>query len=197
LRFNNLSTIDKIRTIIVLTLLSTLIWAVNYQTAQEVLKPRILHIEIAHAEMASTQIEEKAASSVNKSSQEVIETSSRGVKPLGEAGIIKEAARKNGIDWKILYAIFQKESQGDCTRIGDTHLKNASYGCFQINLGYHPTITPKQASDINFSANWTAERLKKNEWRGESEMIRSHNGLVSNHSNDWYVDDVYNIISTL
>ena len=110
---------------------------------------------------------------------------------------IKKVAEEEGVDWKVLYAIGQKESQYHPNRVGDTHLKNASYGYFQINRGYHPTVTIEQANDLEWSARWTAKRLKKNEWRGEAEMIRSHNGLVADYSNKWYVDDVIQIIASL
>ena len=111
--------------------------------------------------------------------------------------IIKKVAKEEGIDWKVLYAIGQKESQYQPNRIGDTHLPNPSVGYFQINKWYHKDVTTEQANDLEWSARWTAKRLKKNEWRGESEMIRSHNGLVASHSNDWYVDDVKSIIASL
>ena len=110
---------------------------------------------------------------------------------------IKKVAQEEGVDWKVLYAIGQKESQYQPNRIGDTHLPNPSIGYFQINTWYHKEVTRAQANDLEWSARWTAKRLKKNEWRGESEMIRSHNGLVANHSNDWYVEDVKTIIASL
>lgn len=110
---------------------------------------------------------------------------------------IKKVAQEEGVDWKVLYAIGQKESQYYPNRVGDTHLKNASYGYFQINRGYHPDVSIEQANDLEWSARWTAKRLKKNEWRGEAEMIRSHNGLVADYSNKWYVDDVIQIIANL
>lgn len=111
--------------------------------------------------------------------------------------IIKKVAKEEGIDWKVLYAIGQKESQYEPNRVGDTHLPHPSVGYFQINTWYHKEVTREQANDLEWSARWTAKRLKKNEWRGESEMIRSHNGLVADHHNDSYVDDVKKIIESL
>lgn len=110
---------------------------------------------------------------------------------------LQRIATEEKISWKILAGILKKESQGDCSRVGDEHLPKSSYGCYQINLGYHPNVTIEQAEDLEWSTRWTAKRLKANEWRGEFEMIRSHNGLVKNHSNDGYVHDVYQIISEL
>lgn len=110
---------------------------------------------------------------------------------------VKKIASEEGIDWKVLWAIYQKESQGDCQRIGDGHLKNPSIGCYQINQGYHPQITMEQATDLEWSSRWTAQRLKKHESLGLDEMIRSHNGLVADHSNDWYVQDVKKIMASL
>lgn len=110
---------------------------------------------------------------------------------------IKKVAKEEGVDWKVLYAIGEKESQYQPNRIGDTHLPNPSIGYFQINTWYHKDVTREQANDLEWSARWTAKRLQRNAWRGLEEMIRSHNGLVADHHNDWYVDDVKQIIATL
>lgn len=110
------------------------------------------------------------------------------------AGTLKKIASKYDIDWKILYAICKKESNCNSERVGDG---GKSLGAFQIHTGYHPTITKEQATDFSWSAEWTAKRLKRYAYLGESEMIRSHNGLVPNNANGYYVEDVYKIMETL
>jgi hypothetical protein len=107
--------------------------------------------------------------------------------------LIQKVAAREGIDWKILYAICKKESNCE-DRIGDG---GKSIGPFQIHTGYHPTISPEKAKDLEWSAEWTAKRLKRFAHLGEKEMVRSHNGLVPNNANAYYVEDVYQIISNL
>jgi hypothetical protein len=61
----------------------------------------------------------------------------------------------------------------DCERDGDN---GKSWGCFQINSDYH-NITREQALDLNFSINWTLNRMIHYgypEYR--SYAIMKHNG---------------------
>jgi len=136
-----------------------------------------------------------ASEQPDKNEEEKIE--SNPSTPQGVVEKIKEISAEENFNWKIVYGILLKESGGDCSRIGDTHLPQASYGCYQINRGYHPEVTEEQAGDIDWSTRWTIQRLKRYAHLGEFEMIRSHNGLVADHSNDQYVEDVYSIMSRL
>lgn len=112
-----------------------------------------------------------------------------GATPLS---IIKKTAEKHGIDWKIVQAICQKESQCDSSKTGDS---GKSWGAYQIYSVAHPEITESQARDFEWATEWTVKRLKAHAHLGEYNMIRSHNGLVT--WNDYYVDDVYSIMKTL
>lgn len=108
--------------------------------------------------------------------------------------VMKKVGQREGIDWKILTAVCIKESHCTADRVGDS---GKSLGAFQIHTGYHPEITQKQAFNLEWSAEWTAKRLKRYAYLGESEMIRSHNGLVPNNANAYYVTDIYKIIESL
>ena len=118
----------------------------------------------------------------------------RGDYPSPQVEVIKKVAEKEGIDWKILYAICKKESNCTANRVGDG---GRSFGAFQIHTGYHPSITWEQATDLEWAAEWTAKRLKRHAHLGEYTMIRSHNGLVKNNANAYYVEDIYRIMNTL
>lgn len=101
---------------------------------------------------------------------------------------IKEIARKENIDWKILMGICLKETTTcDTTRVGDD---GWSYGAFQMNQYWQPN-TKECAVDLECSAEWTAKRLKKHEHLGLWDMIRSHNGLVGDRDGDGEVDNAY------
>ncbi len=112
--------------------------------------------------------------------------------------ILQRVGSKYGVDWKLLKAMMLKESGGDCKAIGDQGMGEFhSVGCFQINKKYNPAVTYEQATDLAWSADWTAARLAKFAYLGEFEQIRSHNGLVASHSNDYYVYDVMQIMQNL
>ena len=116
-----------------------------------------------------------------------VESESQAVSSLPpSAEIVKSVASKYDMDWRILWAVCKVESNCNSDRIGDS---GNSYGAFQINLPSHPNITKEQAFDFKWSADWTAKRLKNNEWRGRDEMIRSHNG-IGKKTNQWYVSRV-------
>lgn len=125
-----------------------------------------------------------------------VETKTKGGEShlASQVEVIQKVAEKEGIDWKILYAICLKESGCHTERVGDG---GKSYGPFQIHTGYHPSITWEQATDLEWAAEWTAKRLKRYAHLGELEMVRSHNGLVPNNANAYYVKDIYKIIETL
>lgn len=120
-------------------------------------------------------------------------THSTPVRASGVIEAIQEVASKEGIDWKILYGICKKESNCNPDRVGDN---GNSYGAFQIHQKYHPG-TIECAKDLKCSAEWTAKRLKRHAGLGEWKMIQSHNGLLANNANAYYVEDVYEIIENL
>ena len=108
--------------------------------------------------------------------------------------IIKQAAQKYGIDWKIIFAICKKESNCDSSATGDG---GTSFGAYQIHRPAHPDVSVEHARDFAWATDFTAKRLKAHAWMGEDEMVRSHNGLVADHRNDYYVRDVKSIIAKI
>jgi len=108
--------------------------------------------------------------------------------------IIKDLAFKYKIDWKIVRAICDVESNCSSQRVGDG---GKSFGAYQIYSVAHPNISKTQATDFKWATEWTIKRLKKHEHLGRDEMIRSHNGLVKSKSNQWYVNKVNNKIKQL
>lgn len=112
--------------------------------------------------------------------------------------VIQKVAEKEGIDWKILYALFQKETQGNCNREGDHQFIKTSIGCYQINRYFHPEVTWEQATDLEWSSHWTAKRLKRNADKyGMANAIMRHNGSPTNPAVQAYYQDVKQIIETL
>jgi hypothetical protein len=65
--------------------------------------------------------------------------------------ILQRVGAKYGIDWKILKGMFLKETQGDCSRIGDKQMPAPSVGCFQISTYFHK-VSYENAMDLEWSA---------------------------------------------
>ena len=74
-----------------------------------------------------------------------------------------------------------------------------SYGLFQISLHYHPNITPSQALDPYFSADWTLARLINNGYLtgNRDNAIRLHNGSITNPATAHYLQDINNYLLTI
>jgi len=112
--------------------------------------------------------------------------------------VIQKVAQKEEIDWKILMALFIKETQGDCNREGDKDFIKPSWGCYQINKHYHPEVTWEQATDIEWSSYWTANRLKEKAAKyGWDNAIAMHNGNPKTPAVQEYLKDVKEIIKSL
>ena len=76
----------------------------------------------------------------------------------------------------------------DCSKNGDS---GSSVGCFQIYRKVHKSITVEQASDIQWSTNWTLNRLiSKGYGEYRSFAIRSHNGSPYIPKTKAYLDTV-------
>lgn len=130
---------------------------------------------------------ENPALASNMKPSEVVEVESDPQK-----AILKKVGAETGIDWKVLYGIFMKETQLDCDKMGDFQMSKPSIGCFQISLHYHPEIKLSQATDLEWSAKWTAERMKKTlDSTGSMDLaIMAHNGDPSNPKVHQYLKDV-------
>ena len=116
---------------------------------------------------------------------------------------IKKVSQEESVDWHIVYGICIAESQGcGVSMIGDKGLSIGWYQIYYLNVcelngNKLYCIHDKDRYDLEESTRWTAQRLKRNKWRGRHEMIRSHNGLVSNHSNDWYVARIEKLVKEI
>ena len=130
---------------------------------------------------------ENPALASNMKPSEVVEVESDPQK-----AVLKKVGAETGIDWKVLYGIFMKETQLDCDKMGDFQMSKPSIGCFQISLHYHPEIKLSQATDLEWSAKWTAERMKKTlDSTGSMDLaIMAHNGDPSNPKVQQYLKDV-------
>jgi len=115
-----------------------------------------------------------------------------------DKGIIQRVANEEGIDWKILWGLYIKETQGDCTRIGDLHFVRESVGCYQINKYFHPHISYEQATDLEWSSRWVSERLKRYAEKGGWDYaVAKHNGNPANPQVQAYLSHVKEIMATL
>lgn len=80
----------------------------------------------------------------------------------------------------------------DCSKNGDS---NNSVGCWQIYRKVHKSITVEQARDIQWSTNWTLNRLiSKGYPTYRSHAIRSHNGNPYIPKTKAYLDTVNRFI---
>lgn len=70
---------------------------------------------------------------------------------------IAETAKEYGVDVQMALYVSWHESHWNCDAIGDS---SRSYGCWQIFLPAHPTVTKAQAKDLHFSTHWSMQRMK-------------------------------------
>jgi len=112
---------------------------------------------------------------------------------------VKRISDKSGFDWRIPMAIIMTESKGGKVMVGDSGLSKGWYHIYHLNVcelnGDRPNcISDQDRLDLKKSTQWTIDRLKRHENMGRREMIRSHNGLIADNSNQWYVDYVEELI---
>jgi membrane-bound lytic murein transglycosylase MltF len=72
---------------------------------------------------------------------------------------LQAAGSANGINWTLLAAIGIRETGFQNKNQSGGH----GVGIFQIDLAQNPSVTPAQASDPAFAANWAAKYLATNE----------------------------------
>lgn len=103
--------------------------------------------------------------------------------------ILKDISYRYGIDWKHLKAICTIESNCDPIAVGD---KGRALGAFQIHIGHNPEVTPEQAFDFAWSAEWTANRLVRHGYLEQfiSRSIAKHNGSWENPKVQRYVQKI-------
>jgi hypothetical protein len=82
------------------------------------------------------------------------------------------------------------ESRFNPDAVGDNGL---AIGVLQLHLGYHKHITKEQAKDIEFSIDWTLNRLKAKDYiNNRNFAVRSHNGSPTNPKTLAYLQAVNN-----
>ena len=107
---------------------------------------------------------------------------------------IKECSNRNLGEYCIndMLAMAWTESRFNCDVVGDN---GNSFGCFQIHRGYHKHITIEQARDIEFSMNWTLNRMAHYGYPVyRSASIRRHNGSLNNPKTLAYLNSVNSYI---
>lgn len=105
--------------------------------------------------------------------------------------ILKRVGSKYELDWKILKGMYLKETQGDCSRIGDKQMPKPSVGCFQISMYFHNDVSYENAMDLEWSADWTAKRLKRYSDKGGIDYaVMAHNGTPNTAKTLNYLNDV-------
>jgi hypothetical protein len=91
-----------------------------------------------------------------------------------------------------LIAMAWVETKHICSKVGDN---GNSRGCFQIHKGYHPNVSDEQAEDLEFSINWTLNRLVHYGYpEFRSYAIRRHNGSADNPKTLVYLNKVNNYL---
>ena len=72
----------------------------------------------------------------------------------------RQIADTYGVNPDLLESIHNNESSLRGTTSPNINPSETSYGPFQINLKAHPEVTKEQASDYDWSVNWTVKNLK-------------------------------------
>lgn len=116
--------------------------------------------------------------------------------------VIRRIAEEENFDkWEIVAGICELESEcGRGNMVGDGGKSHGYYHIYAPNVceinGNKPHCIPSaDRYDLEKSTRWTIKRLQRHQALGEREMIRSHNGLPSDHRNESYVDLVYQRIN--
>lgn len=167
---------------------------------KDVFNSRVVIFNNTSVALASTQGGGNAGSS--QAIEKVASQEVRGAEQSAPAiQTIKRVAQEEGFDWKLLVAITEQES-GRCRNLtGDNGLSKGCFHIYHINTcEYKQTercINDLDRLDPAKAAKWTIARLRAHESLGYTEMIRSHNGLPADHSNDWYPKNIISIMQGL
>lgn len=141
----------------------------------------IATVVIASINQPNIKSEVKTQTEVSQGQTVEVKTDIQEVKQESLSEMIMRVAEENGIDKYDLLAIAINESSLDKSVVGINPKavgdNGDSRGCFQINRPAHPDISDELAFDCEWSAKWTANRMKANgypEYR--TIAIRKHNG---------------------
>lgn len=166
-------------------------WTFVYLEAKnvlgEVFSPKVITIYRAEAkEPVKGENEAEKVEEVKDNDTETVKT-------------IKKLSAQYGIDWKMVYAVCQKESNCnpklDCKNQFGKCDNGQSYGAYQI---YNPSQDPKRiamAENFEEATKWTIEHgLKYKD--DPATFFKNHNGLYKT-TNQWYVDGAMAIYQSL
>lgn len=73
--------------------------------------------------------------------------------------IIRKAAYKYNVNPAIMIKLAKNESGFNPNEIGDEDPRDR--GLFQINRGFHPSVSDEEAFDPKFAAEWTAQKINQ------------------------------------
>ncbi len=167
-------------------LLAATVWTVNVIDYRNIPEVKWV-IEQTNGDFPTRlDVVSQIAPSFNETAQSTTDDGGE-VAPSGVDAILKRVANQEGVDWKLLKAICMTESHCRPEAIGDG---GDSWGAFQINKPAHPTLTIEQATDIEWSARWTAKHSKPYA-DNIALACKAHNG-IGKTTNQWYVDRCIN-----
>jgi len=159
---------------------------------------RTMFFENQPVEEVLEEIAEPVAETLDNSQEWITESSAKPLTLKDHVQIMQNVGGDVGIDWRMLYAISEQESSFGKHLSGDNGKSAGWYHIYHVNTcEYRLTdkcINADDRLDFEKATYWTAKRLKRHESLGLFEMARSHNGLVSNHSNDWYAENILTIM---
>jgi hypothetical protein len=110
----------------------------------------------------------------------------------GKYATIQRIAQENDFDnWHIIAGICYAESHCGVHMYGDNGKSGGYYHIYEPNVceknGYAKyCIMSADRFDLKIATKWTIDRQKRHMHLGQHDMIRSHNGLPADRSNDWY-----------
>jgi len=136
---------------------------IGFYTQHRVIKP--VEAQAPYARMSATLpiLKDKSTSTMTVKDRIILEA--------------QKNCNKKGLGQKCvndLLGMANRETKFNNLAVGDN---GSSYGLFQIHRGYHPEITVEQARDIEFSTNWTLNRLVAYGYpEFRSNAIMRHNG---------------------
>lgn len=113
--------------------------------------------------------------------------------------IIKRLSAERGIDWKLVAAVCEQESDCnpnlDCSSLRNSCDGGQSYGAYQIWVPSGDKSLIEVATDFERATAWTIDYGYR--FRNDpAKFFKNHNGLYKT-TNQWYVDEATQIYNSL
>lgn len=167
---------------------------IHYEYKEVFNSKKVVIIDTSHA-LAST--ERESADSLQGKVEQFGASPSEEDAPAIE--IIKRISKREGIDWKMVYAVCLRESgcnmKLNCEKQVGLCDGGLSFGSYQI---YNPSLDPERkrmAENFEEATLWTIKhgyRFKDN----PAMFFKNHNGIAKT-TNQWYVDGTMEIYESL